>query len=183
MDKLSLHGLTQYYIKLDEGQKTRKLTDLMDILEFNQVVIFVRDKRRCATLNKILQENKFPSIELHSDMQVEDRIATYNKFKKFESRIMVTTDLGARGLDIERVNIVFNYDFPTEPDTYMHRVGRAGRFGNKGMAVSFIVDSTTDKTVFEQVQSRFAVKVAPMPDEIDLAAYLPKPGIKERFDD
>jgi ATP-dependent RNA helicase UAP56/SUB2 len=63
------------------------------------------------------------------------RIATYNKFKKFESRIMVTTDLGARGLDIERVNIVFNYDFPTEPDTYMHRVGRAGRFGNKGMAV------------------------------------------------
>ena len=62
-------------------------------------------------------------------------ISTYNKFKKFESRIMVTTDLGARGLDIERVNIVFNYDFPSEPDTYMHRVGRAGRFGNKGMAI------------------------------------------------
>ena len=97
MDKLSLHGLTQYYVKLEEGQKTRKLTDLMDILgihthfftpflltvsfialyfffaEFNQVVIFVRDKRRCATLNKILQENKFPAIELHSDMSVEDR--------------------------------------------------------------------------------------------------------------
>jgi ATP-dependent RNA helicase UAP56/SUB2 len=65
------------------------------------------------------------------------RIATYNKFKKFESRIMVTTDLGARGLDIERVNIVFNYDFPTEADTYMHRVGRAGRFGNKGMAIRY----------------------------------------------
>ena len=66
-------------------------------------------------------------------------IATYNKFKKFESRIMVTTDLGARGLDIERVNIVFNYDFPTEPDTYMHRVGRAGRFGNKGMAIRSVI--------------------------------------------
>jgi ATP-dependent RNA helicase UAP56/SUB2 len=129
------------------------------LTEFNQVVIFVRDKRRCATLNKILKENKFPAIELHSDMAVEERfeninslylefffcradgcfsicrIATYNKFKKFESRIMVTTDLGARGLDIERVNIVFNYDFPSEPDTYMHRVGRAGRFGNKGMAI------------------------------------------------
>ena len=63
------------------------------------------------------------------------RIATYNKFKKYEARILVTTDLAARGLDIERVNIVFNYDFPLEPDTYLHRVGRAGRFGNKGMAI------------------------------------------------
>jgi ATP-dependent RNA helicase UAP56/SUB2 len=150
--------------------------------EFNQVVIFVRDKRRCATLNKILKENKFPAIELHSDMAVEERIATYNKFKKFESRIMVTTDLGARGLDIERVNIVFNYDFPSEPDTYMHRVGRAGRFGNKGMAISFIAGET-DNTTFDQVQSRFAVKVAELPDEIDLTAYMPKPGVKEKYDD
>ena len=68
-------------------------------------------------------------------MNVLFRIGTYNKFKKFESRILVTTDLAARGLDIERVNIVFNYDFPVEPDTYLHRVGRAGRFGNKGMAI------------------------------------------------
>jgi ATP-dependent RNA helicase UAP56/SUB2 len=189
MDKLTLHGLSQFYIKLEENQKTRKLTDLMDILEFNQVVIFVRDKKRCHSLNKILQESKFPSIELHSDMQAEDRIATYNKFKKFEARIMVTTDLGARGLDIERVNIVFNYDFPIEADTYMHRVGRAGRFGNKGMAVSFV--STTadpagkvnDEEVFEKVQSRFAVKIEPLPEEIDLTSYMPKAGVKEQFDE
>lgn len=73
MDKLSLHGLSQFYVKLEETQKTRKLTDLMDILEFNQVIIFVRDKRRCHSLNKILQESKFPSIELHSDMDATDR--------------------------------------------------------------------------------------------------------------
>eukprot|EP00293_Proteomonas_sulcata_P017570 CAMPEP_0184293416 /NCGR_PEP_ID=MMETSP1049-20130417/4844_1 /TAXON_ID=77928 /ORGANISM="Proteomonas sulcata, Strain CCMP704" /LENGTH=370 /DNA_ID=CAMNT_0026601383 /DNA_START=222 /DNA_END=1334 /DNA_ORIENTATION=- len=188
-DKLTLHGLSQFYIKLEEAQKTRKLTDLMDILEFNQVVIFVRDRKRCHSLNKILTESKFPSIELHSDMQAEERISTYNKFKKFEARIMVTTDLGARGLDIERVNIVFNYDFPTEPDTYMHRVGRAGRFGNKGMAISF-VSTTADPTgkindndIFEKVQSRFAVKVEPLPDEIDLTSYMPKPGVKEQFDE
>jgi hypothetical protein len=74
-DKLTLHGLSQFYVKLEEGQKTRKLTDLMDILEFNQVVIFVRDKRRCHSLNRILVESKFPSIELHSDMDAEDRCA------------------------------------------------------------------------------------------------------------
>ena len=73
MDKLSLHGLSQFYVKLEENQKTRKLTDLMDILEFNQVIIFVRDKKRAHSLNKILQESKFPSIELHSDMEVTER--------------------------------------------------------------------------------------------------------------
>ena len=73
MDKLSLHGLSQFYVKLEESQKTRKLTDLMDILEFNQVIIFVRDKKRAHSLNKILQESKFPSIELHSDMDATDR--------------------------------------------------------------------------------------------------------------
>jgi len=188
MDKLSLHGLSQFYVKLEESQKTRKLTDLMDILEFNQVIIFVRDKRRAASLNKILQESKFPSIELHSDMDATDRIAQYNKFKKFEARILVTTDLGARGLDIERVNIVFNYDFPMDPDTYMHRVGRAGRFGNRGMAISFISQTedpsgkVEDNKIFTTVQERFAVKVEPLPEEIDLSSYMPKPGVKEQFD-
>jgi len=188
-DKLTLHGLSQYYINLEENQKTRKLTDLMDILEFNQVVIFVRDKRRAASLNKILVESKFPSVVLHADMTTDDRIGTYNKFKKYEARILVTTDLAARGLDIERVNIVFNYDFPLEPDTYLHRVGRAGRFGNKGMAISFIsttVDPTgkvNDGDIFGKVQARFATKVLPLPDEIDLTSYMPKPGVKEQYDE
>merc|ERR1712127_973919 len=188
MDKLSLHGLSQFYVKLEESQKTRKLTDLMDILEFNQVIIFVRDKRRAHSLNKILQESKFPSSELHSDMDATDRIAQYNKFKKFEARILVTPDLGARGLDIERVNIVFNYDFPIDPDTHMHRVGRAGRFGNRGMAISFISQTedpsgkVEDNKIFTTVQERFAVKVEPLPEEIDLSSYMPKPGVKEPFD-
>jgi len=77
MDKLSLHGLTQFYVKLEEVQKTRKLTDLMDVLEFNQVIIFVRDKKRAHSLNKILQESKFPSIELHSDMDATERYARH----------------------------------------------------------------------------------------------------------
>lgn len=84
MDKLSLHGLSQFYVKLEESQKTRKLTDLMDILEFNQVIIFVRDKRRCHSLNKILQESKFPSIELHSDMEATDRYVFSTLFADVE---------------------------------------------------------------------------------------------------
>ena len=83
-----------------------------------------------------------PGIKWYDSVAVSlCSLATYNKFKKFESRILVTTDIGARGLDIERVNIVFNYDFPVDPDTYLHRVGRAGRFGNKGMAIRFALVS------------------------------------------
>jgi hypothetical protein len=110
-------------------------------------------------------------------------IAQYNKFKKFEARILVTTDLGARGLDFERVNIVFNYDFPMEADTYMHRVGRAGRFEeNRGMAISFISHTedpsgkVDDNKILTAVQDRFGVKVEPLPHEIHLSSYMPKPG-------
>merc|ERR1712014_321749 len=88
--KLTLHGLRQHFVNLKEQEKNRKLFDLLDALEFNQVVIFVKSVQRC---------------------------------------ILVATNLFGRGIDIERVNIVFNYDMPEDSDTYLHRVARAGRFG------------------------------------------------------
>merc|ERR1719409_989757 len=95
--KLTLHGLQQYYVKLEEAQKNRKLNDLLDALEFNQVVIFVKSVRRCQELDKLLQECNFPSICSHSRMQQKERIPRLEKFKNFESRILVTTDLMGRG--------------------------------------------------------------------------------------
>merc|ERR1711937_865001 len=107
--KLTLHGLLQYYTKLTEKEKNRKLNDLLDALEFNQVVIFVKSVQRAVALDKLLTECNFPSIAIHSGLGQEDRIA---KFKEFQKRIMVCTDLFDRGIDIERVNIVINYDMP-----------------------------------------------------------------------
>merc|ERR1719277_930223 len=107
--KLTLHGLLQYYVKLTEKEKNRKLNDLLDALEFNQVVIFVKSVQRAVALDKLLQECNFPSIAIHSGLSQEDRIARYKQFKE---RIMVSTDLFGRGIDIERVNIVINYDMP-----------------------------------------------------------------------
>ena len=124
--KLTLHGLQQYYIKLEEAQKNRKLNDLLDALEFNQVVIFVKSVRRCTELDKLLQECNFPSICIHSRLQMDERLKRYKSFKDFDKRIMVATDLFGRGIDIEKVNIVINYDAPDASDTYLHRVGRAG---------------------------------------------------------
>jgi len=169
--KLTLHGLLQYYVKLTEKEKNRKLNDLLDTLEFNQVVIFVKSVQRATALDKLLVECSFPSIAIHSGLKQEERIARYKQFKEFQKRIMVCTDLFGRGIDIERVNIVINYDMSEDGDTYLHRVGRAGRFGTKGLAVTFVA-TDEDLEVLKKVQERFEVNIDSMPKEIDTTSYL-----------
>lgn len=177
--KLTLHGLQQYYVKLAEKEKNRKLNDLLDALEFNQVVIFLSKVGRVKQLNDLLIECNFPTVCIHGGLKQDERLERFRQFKEFEKRILVTTDLFARGLDIERVNIVINYDFPLidekgdgkASDTYLHRVGRAGRFGTKGLAVSF-VSTELDAANLEEVQSRFEVDIQQLPDEIDSSSYM-----------
>merc|ERR1711904_243716 len=169
--KLTLHGLLQYYVKLEEKGKNRKLNDLLDALEFNQVVIFVKSVQRAIALDKLLVECNFPSISIHSGLNQEERINRYKQFKDFQKRIMVSTDLFGRGVDIERVNIVINYDMPTESDSYLHRVGRAGRFGTKGLALTFCA-TDEDEDVLKKVQERFEVNIGDMPAQIDTSAYI-----------
>merc|ERR1712086_1213171 len=169
--KLTLHGLLQYFVKLDEKAKNRKLNDLLDALEFNQVVIFVKSVQRAIALDKLLVECSFPSLAIHSGLKQEERIERYKQFKEFQKRIMVSTDLFGRGIDIERVNIVINYDMPEESDSYLHRVGRAGRFGTKGLALSFVT-SDEDTDILKNVQDRFEVNIDAMPKQIDTTSYL-----------
>ncbi|CAF4117151.1 unnamed protein product, partial [Rotaria sp. Silwood2] len=164
-------GLRQHYVKLRENEKNRKLIDLLDKLEFNQVVIFVKSVQRCTALCKLLTEQNFPAVEIHRGMPQEERLARYKEFKEFQTRILVATNLFGRGMDIERVNIVFNYDMPEDSDTYLHRVARAGRFGTKGLAITYVADES-DATILNEVQSRFEVQITEMPDEIDVATYI-----------
>merc|ERR1711937_1116085 len=98
-------------------------------------------------------------------------IEMYQSFKDFKHRILVSTDVWGRGIDIERVNIVINYDMPQVSDMYLHRAGRAGRFGTKGLAITF-VSTDEDNTILGQVQERFEVKINEMPDSIDTTSYL-----------
>jgi len=169
--KLTLHGLKQFYVQLQENEKNRKLVDLLDALDFNQVVIFVKSVARCIELNKLLVDCNFPSIGIHGSMKQEERIEKYKSFKDFQARIMIATNLFGRGIDIERVNVVINYDMAEGSDTYLHRVGRAGRFGTKGLAISF-VSSQEDADVLNDVQKRFVVNIPALPDEIDASTYM-----------
>merc|ERR1712025_519106 len=147
--KLTLHGLLQHYVNLpEEKQKNRKLFDLLDNIDFNQVIIFVKSKDRAEALAKILNKGRFPTAFIHGRMEQSERIRKYEEFKNYGKRILVSTDLMGRGIDINKVNVVVNYDLPpldkhkinenTENsdieyavDQYLHRVGRAGRFGTK----------------------------------------------------
>ncbi|KAF0302600.1 Spliceosome RNA helicase Ddx39b [Amphibalanus amphitrite] len=169
--KLTLHGLQQHYCKVKENEKNRKLFELLDVLEFNQVVIFVKSIQRCMALAKLLIEQNFPAIAIHRSMSQEERLSKYQQFKDFQKRILVATNLFGRGMDIERVNIVFNYDMPEDSDTYLHRVARAGRFGTKGLAITFISDEANAK-ILNDVQDRFDVNITELPDEIDLSSYI-----------
>uniref|UniRef100_A0A3B4FT27 RNA helicase n=1 Tax=Pundamilia nyererei TaxID=303518 RepID=A0A3B4FT27_9CICH len=168
--KLTLHGLQQYYVKLKDNEKNRKLFDLLDALEFNQVVIFVKSVQRCVALAQLLVEQNFPAIAIHRGMPQEERLSRYQQFKDFQRRILVATNLFGRGMDIERVIIAFNYDMPEDSDTYLHRVARAGRFGTKGLAITFVSDEGDARTL-NDVQDRFEVNIGELPEEIDISSY------------
>lgn len=169
--KLTLHGLQQHYVKLKENEKNKKLFELLDVLEFNQVVIFVKSVQRCIALAQLLTDQNFPAIGIHRNMTQDERLSRYQQFKDFQKRILVATNLFGRGMDIERVNIVFNYDMPEDSDTYLHRVARAGRFGTKGLAITMVSDEG-DAKILNEVQDRFDVNISELPDEIELSTYI-----------
>merc|ERR1711977_598109 len=169
---LTLHGLNQFFIKLDEKEKNRKLNELLDDLQFNQAIIFVKSTVRATELDKLLKECNFPSVAVHSGVSQEERIKRYKAFKDFQERICVATDVFGRGIDIERINLAINYDLPADADSYLHRVGRAGRFGTKGLSISF-VSSEEDDEVLKSIQKRFQVAVPEYPAEgIDSSTYM-----------
>ncbi|EFE41757.1 hypothetical protein TRV_03502 [Trichophyton verrucosum HKI 0517] len=170
--KLTLHGLQQYYIKLSEAEKNRKLNELLDNLEFNQVIIFVKSTVRATELDKLLRECNFPSIAVHSGVSQEERIKRYREFKEFNKRICVATDVFGRGIDIERINLAINYDMPIDADSYLHRVGRAGRFGTKGLSISFVSDEE-NMQVLKDIEKRFEVALPEYPEEgVDASTYM-----------
>lgn len=156
---LTLHGLDQGYVNVTNEKKDQKLVDLIDkISEISQCVIFCADKMRCKSLEKFLVSQGLPTISITSEYSTEERMNRFNQFKSFNYRFLVTTNLMARGIDIAEINLVVNYDMPRDANTYLHRVGRAGRFETRGIAISFI-SSEEDIIVLNEVQERFDVSV------------------------
>ena len=170
-NKEHLEKLQQFYVKLKEDEKNKKLFDVLDSVQFNQVIIFVNSIPRCETLSDILTKNEFPSIAIHADLPQEERIRKFNSFKEFKSRIMVATELYGRGVDFLKVNTVINYDMSIDAEAYVHRVGRAGRFGTKGITITFLA-SDEDQKVFDELLKKYPnIRADVLPDVIDKSIY------------
>ncbi|KAI9221939.1 ATP-dependent RNA helicase uap56 [Blastocladiella britannica] len=169
--KLTLHGLKQFYSTLLEAEKTKKVSKLLDDIDFNQAVVFVKSTRRADALTQLLEQQSFPVTTIHGGMDQAERLRRYTGFKNMEKRVMVATDVLGRGIDIERVNLVINYDMADSRASYLHRVGRAGRFGTKGVAITFI-SSKEDTDVLNDVQKSFEVSIDQLPETIDKALYM-----------
>ena len=170
-NKEHLEKLQQFYVKLKEDEKNKKLFDVLDSVQFNQVIIFVNSIPRCETLSDILTKNEFPSIAIHADLPQEERIRKFDSFKEFKSRIMVATELYGRGVDFLKVNTVINYDMSIDAEAYVHRVGRAGRFGTKGITITFLA-SDEDQKVFDELLKKYPnIRADVLPDVIDKSIY------------
>jgi len=169
--KEHLEKLQQFYVKLEEKEKNGKLFDILDNVQFNQVIIFVNSIVRCETLNDMLTKNNFPSIAIHADLPQEERIKLFDLFKEFKKRVMVATELYGRGVDFLKVNTVINYDMSNTAEAYIHRVGRAGRFGTKGITITFLA-SEEDQKIFDELTKNYPnIKATVLPDQIDKNIY------------
>ena len=138
MNELTLKGITQYYVYLEERQKVNALHTLFSKLEVNQSIIFCNSVARVELLAKKIIDLGYSCYYIHSRMEQDDRNKVFHNFSQGAARHLVCTDLLARGLNVTTVNVVINFDLPQSSETYLHRIGRSGRYGHLGLAVSQI---------------------------------------------
>jgi len=154
-----------------ETDKNKTLFNILDKFEFNQVIIFVQTITMVKSVNNALRSVNFPSVCIHSEMRLEEKFDTFKNFREMKIRILVTTDSLSRGINIEKLNIVINYDIPETTDSYIHRVGRVGRWNSKGLVISF-ASNENDMDNLNQVQTRFKIEIKPLPENVEQKEYM-----------
>ena len=141
---LTLEGISQYYIAFDEEiYKYDALKDLYTSINFAQTIIYCNSLRRVEYLYQLMLKDGFPVCCIHSNMEKNERLNAYNEFKNGKYRICISSNVTARGIDIQQVSTVINFDIPKDVHTYLHRIGRSGRWGRKGTAINFITNHDT----------------------------------------
>jgi len=164
-EELTLEGIRQFYINCEqENWKLATLCDLYDTLNIAQAVIFCNARRRVDWLRDELTRREFPVSATHGEMPPKDRRKILDEFKKGTSRILISTDLLARGIDVHGVSLVINYDLPRNFEKYLHRIGRSGRFGRKGVAINLVGEN--DINLLRDIERHFGTKVEEMPKHI-----------------
>jgi translation initiation factor 4A len=167
-----LDCVQQFYV--DTGEERWKLDTLLDIyaaLDINQSMIFVNTKQKCDRLYADLEERDFTCQVIHGGMSQQDRNLAMLAFKSGSARILLSTGLLKRGIDIQAVNLVLNYDLPNSMEVYIHAVNRVGRYGRKGVALNFLAGQR-DIQMLQDIERHYNTEIKEMPDPKEIARYM-----------
>lgn len=187
MDELTLRGVTQYYAYVEEKQKvhclntlfskvccftvvTSQSNDLRLQLQINQSIIFCNSTNRVELLAKKITELGYSCFYSHAKMMQSHRNRVFHDFRNGVCRNLVCSDLLTRGIDIQAVNVVINFDFPKNSETYLHRIGRSGRFGHLGLAINLV--TYEDRFNLYRIEQELGTEIQPIPQNIDKGLYV-----------
>jgi translation initiation factor 4A len=167
--EVAVELISQFYIEVEsEDLKFDTLLDLYGIASTTQTIIFCNTIRKVEWLKENLEKNNFTITCIHSKMTQQERDDIVKEFRDGKTRLLLTTDLLARGIDIPQVNLVVNYDLPPSKETYIHRIGRCGRFGKKGVAISMVkTDDQVDIKTLQRMKQIYKIEIKEMPNDID----------------
>ncbi|MCO5587181.1 hypothetical protein L7F22_041128 [Adiantum nelumboides] len=161
-DELTLEGIKQFFVAVEKEEwKFDTLCDLYDTLTITQAVIFCNLKKKVNWLTEKMRSHNFTVSCMHSDMPQKERDAIMSDFREGNTRVLITTDVWARGLDVQQVSLVINYDLPNNRELYIHRIGRSGRFGRKGVAINFV--RTDDIRILRDIEQYYSTQIDEMP--------------------
>ncbi|KAH7028853.1 P-loop containing nucleoside triphosphate hydrolase protein [Microdochium trichocladiopsis] len=170
MDELTLRGITQYYAFVEEKQKVHCLNTLFSKLQINQSIIFCNSTNRVELLAKKITELGYSCFYSHAKMVQQARNRVFHDFRNGVCRNLVCSDLLTRGIDIQAVNVVINFDFPKNAETYLHRIGRSGRYGHLGLAINLI--NWEDRFNLYNIEKDLGTEIQPIPANIDKSLYV-----------
>lgn len=163
-EALTLEGIKQYYVAIDDDhQKYATLKDLFSYLSISQCIIYCNSIKRVQDLYEAMKEDEFPVCRIHGNMEKTDRESAFNDFKSGGSRVLISSNVTARGIDIQQVSIVINFDLPKCVHTYLHRIGRSGRWGRKGVGINFI--TRRDVTKIKSIEEHYSTQISEMPSD------------------
>jgi translation initiation factor 4A len=161
-DELTLEGIKQFYVAVEKEEwKLDTLCDLYETLTITQAIIYCNTRRKVDWLTDKMGQRDFTVSAMHGDMTGPERELIMKEFRSGSSRVLITTDLLARGIDVQQVSLVINYDLPTNRENYIHRIGRSGRFGRKGVSINFVTND--DVRTMREIEAFYNTQIEEMP--------------------
>ena len=161
-ESLTLEGIQQYYIAIEnDGQKYETLKDLFEYISVSQCIIYCNSIKRVNDLYEALMKDNFPVCCIHSGMEKDERYKAYKEFTTGVSRVLISSNITARGIDVQQVSTVINFDLPKDTHTYLHRIGRSGRWGRKGLGINFI--TRRDVRKIKEIEQYYDTQIEELP--------------------